>query len=251
MARDPDEDGRNDAGGTLNVIEVEITPLDSLYFASREAGELVVTEPYVMHTALYYALGLFPTQFRVGVFSPQYTDHRDGSTLGTAVYIHPAVPTRTPDFQTRRFAAKGDAFREASERHSRNFKETGHQKMIAPEQPFVTYMTTTEAERHQQLLETLPSYIRLGKTMATARVETATHAVPIEMGEFSLGQPIAAPDYESETYELLGGLRWQRMRPADLILEADVEGPYARLKPTFDLSESVCLPTATEFFAQR
>lgn len=234
---------------TLHVVECRLTAQDSVYYASREAGETFSTRPYLMHTALYYALGLLPSRFRTHEQAPRYVEHRDGSTLAGAVYIHPAT-VLDEEYHTRRFAAKGDQFRSASSRGSGNFKETGHQKMLTPQTKFRTFATTTDRETVTQLTEQLPAYARVGKKSTTVRVETATHEATVRDGPFSLGQPVGDIDYPEGAYEVRGNLHWERMVPVDLLTAADLSGRHAEVSSEWG-DGPVALPADTTFLAQR
>lgn len=210
-------------------IEVEITLQDSFYYASREAGETFLTKPVLMHTALYYALGFFPSAFRIAEHTPHYVTHRDASEFGDRVYLYPGVASNDPSYTTRRFAVKPDEFRQASERGSANFKETGHMKMIDPGITFRTYAVCDDETLRDTVLEGLPSYARVGKKLSLARVETTPFEAPIQHGPFELSHPIADLDIDRSTYTIRGGLEWERMNPVDLITRADLEGPYFEL----------------------
>jgi CRISPR type I-D-associated protein Csc1 len=236
---------------TLYAIEIELAPQDSLYYASREAGERFMTKPYLMHTALNYAFDFFPSRFRVAEQRPKYIEHRDRSALGTAGYIHPARLIGPARYQTRRFAAKGDAFRSASERGSGNFKETGHQRYLQPDCTFRTFFTTTDRDLHDYVEAELPSYIRVGKKMTSTQVEYRTHEVPVKDGEFELGQPVSNLDLDMDAYEIVGNIQWERMVPADLLLKATLVGRYGELKTAFDSTEaSLALPVDVAFLQQ-
>lgn len=207
-------------------IEIEITLQDSFYYASREAGETFLTKPVLMHTALYYALDLFPSAFRIAEHTPHYVTHRDASEFGDEVYLHPGLAINDPSYTTRRFAVKPDEFRQASERGSANFKETGHMKMIDPGITFQTYAVCDDDATRDAVLEELPSYARVGKKLSLARIETTSFEAPIQHGTFGLSHPIADVDIDRSTYTIRGGLEWERMNPVDLITRADLEGPY-------------------------
>lgn len=238
-------------GDTLYVVECRLVPNDSLYYASREAGETFTTRPFLMHTALYYALGLLPSRFRTDEQGPSYVTHRDQSTLADDVYVHPATTLERPQYQTRRFAAKGDQFRSESTRGSGNFKETGHQKMIEPGTRFTTFLTTPDEEVCDRLSETLPTYIRVGKKMTSTRVETDRHEATIEDGSFDLGQPISDIDYPDGAYDVRGNVHWERMAPVDLLTEARLDGRHATIGPEFDHRDEIALPVDTGFLARR
>lgn len=235
----------------LYAVECELTPQDSLYYASREAGETFSTRPFLMHTALYYAFGFFPSRFRTAEQSPSYVEHRGGSVLGSEAYVHPATAIDQPRYQTRRFAVKRDSFRTESTRGSGNFKETGHQKMIEPGVSFRTFITTTDTETLDRVREAVPPHIRIGKKMTSTRVNTHVHEVPVHSGTFSLGHPISDLDYPEDTYELQGNIHWERMAPVDLLTEAELDGRHGTVEPHFGEGDTVSLPADAAFLARR
>jgi CRISPR-associated protein Csc1 len=210
-------------------IDIELTLQDSFYYASREAGETFLTRPRVMHTALYYALGLFPSAFRIAEHTPHYVAHRESSKFGNDVYLFPAVANHEPSYTTRRFAVKPDEFRQASERGSANFKETGHMKMIDPGITFQTYAICDDKATRDTVLAELPQYARVGKKLSLARVTATRFAAPIQEGAFELSHPIADLDIDRSTYTIKGGLEWERMNPVDLITGANLVGPHFEL----------------------
>ena len=111
----------------MEVLEATVQTCGEVTFTSREVGRLADTEPYILNTALYYALGVFPSRFRCAEQTPFYDDdkkdHKD-------LYVHPAVSRRLQGYETRRFAVKGDNYRTESTQENRNLMETGYQKSI-------------------------------------------------------------------------------------------------------------------------
>lgn len=229
-------------------VRLDLTLQDSFYYASREAGETFLTKPVVMHTALYYALGLFPSAFRIAEHSPRYTEHRDEAELGERVYIHPAIATDHPSYTTRRFAVKPDGFRQESTQRSSNFKETGRMKMIDPGLTFRTYAVCDSAPTRDTLLDQLPVYARIGKKLSLARVDTAAFDATVEDGSFTLTHPIADIDLNQDRYEIRGNLQWKRMNPVDLITKADCAGPHITLDTSMNGEQTeTVLPTELRF----
>ena len=226
-------------------IDIELTLQDSFYYASREAGETFLTRPRIMHTALYYALGLFPSAFRIAEHIPRYVPHRESSKFGNHVYLFPAVASNEPSYTTRRFAVKPDEFRQTSERGSANFKETGYMKMIDPGISFQTYAVCDDKATRDTVLDELPQYVRVGKKLSLARATTEPFAAPIQEGAFELSHPIADLDIDRSTYTIKGGLEWERMNPVDLITGANLLGPH------FELGDSnpQALPSDLRFLA--
>lgn len=231
----------------LRVLEVDITPSDNFYYVSRESGDRFSVKPYVMHTALYYAFDILPSRFRCAEQTPFYDDDKHEAE---GLYIHPAVLKELKGYETRRFAVKGDSYRTESQRMNRNLMETGYQKTILPESDFRTYIISRENEEAKDLVENSPKYIRIGKKMASSRVEvTDLGKHETKSGDFELSQPVSTKDLDLKTeYDLLRNLRWERMNPVDLLIEGELNGPHL----SFTVSrgkdeEQVELPAKAEF----
>lgn len=231
----------------LRVLEVDITTTDNLYYVSRESGDRFSVKPYVMHTALYYALGILPSRFRCAEQTPFYDDDRKELD---DLYIHPAVSRHLQGYETRRFAVKGDSYRTESTQENRNLMETGYQKSILPDSKFRTYLLSGGSEETDRLLSESPTYIRLGKKMASARVEVSDLGRhPTESGEFELSQPVSIKDLDfDDEYSLLGDLRWERMNPVDLLVEGKISGPHVSFTVSGEKGdEQLKLPANAEF----
>ena len=231
----------------LRVLEMDITMADNLYYVSRESGSRFSAKPYVMHTALYYALGLLPSRFRCADQTPFYDEDRKNLS---DVYVHPAVATQLKGYETRRFAVKGDSYRTESTQENRNLMETGHQKSILPDSRFRTYLVCEESEEVDWLIDRTPTYIRLGKKMSSARVEISDHGRhKPELGEFKLSQPVSVNDLDFDAeYRLLGNLNWERMNPVDLLVSGRLDGPHISLTdPTENEDKRIELPANAEF----
>lgn len=209
----------------LRVLGVDITTGDNLYYVSRESGNRFSVKPYLMHTALYYALGILPSRFRCADQTPFYDEDRKSIE---DLYVHPAVSTELKGYETRRFAVKGDSYRTESQRMNRNLMETGYQKSILPGSTFMTYIVSSTDERGDTLVERSPTYIRLGKKMASTRVEISDLGeFEAESGDFDLSQPVSIKDLDFDNeYDLLGNLCWERMNPVDLLVEGELNGPH-------------------------
>jgi CRISPR type I-D-associated protein Csc1 len=232
---------------SVDIVEVEINPLDQFYYVSREAGETFAVREYIMHTALYYAFHLLPSRFRVTEHTPSYQEHLEASDLASDLYIHPAVPIdRTSgSYTTRRFAVKNDKFRQRAEQENKNLKETGHQRFIDPETRFRTFVIADD--RGTELVDRLPSYIRVGKKMTVARLGTSLHTADPQTTTFELGQPVGNVDLPADTYTVTGDVRLESMMPVNVLTEATIEGPHVKIDPDFGPSAPVALPTETEF----
>lgn len=234
-------------------IEIELTPMDSFYYASREAGETFMTKEYVLNTALYYALGLFPSRFRTAKQRPRYLSDRDGSYWGDKVYLSPATALSQPNFQTRRFAVKTDAYRSVSEQRSSNFKETGHMKTIDPGLGFRSFALCESEAVRDDLLETIPSYCRLGKKMASTRVRTEPFVAEEATGEFDLGHPVGILDIPKDEYTIVGNVAYQKMVPVNILMQASLKGKYITYSPRWirNRESDIALPTEAGFLIER
>lgn len=229
------------------VLEVDITTTDSLYYVSRESGDRFSVKPYVMHTALYYALGIFPSRFRCAEQTPFYDEDREDLK---DLYVHPATSRELEGYETRRFVVKGDNYRTESRRENRNLMETGYQKSILPGSTFRTYIVYDTSERVDDLVEKSPTYIRLGKKMSSARVDvTDLGRHSTESGDFDLSQPVSNKDLDFDNeYDLLGNLRWERMNPVDLLVEGELNGPHISFTSSKENNgERIELPSNAKF----
>lgn len=235
----------------VDIVEVELTPLDQLYYVSRESGDDFSIRPYVMHTALYYALGLLPSRFRVLEQTPKYQIHFEESDA-SEVYIHPAMPVDSVagKYTTRRFAVKADKFRDRAEQENKNLKETGFQRFIDPGVSFQTFVRV-DGGNQDELADQFAGYCRLGKKMTATRVRTATHTVEPTTGTFGLSHPIGNVDMDSDAYDILGDLHMESMVPVNLITEAELAGEYVSFESTFgSTGAEITLPIHTEFLGE-
>lgn len=237
---------------SIDIVEIELTVLDQLYYVSRESGDDFGTRPYIMHTALYYALGLLPSRFRVSEQSPKYTTHFENSQAANGLYIHPATPVGdvAGQYTTRRFAVKGDEFRQQSEQENKNLKETGFQRFLNAGTTLRAFARVDNGDA-SRLADRFEGYCRLGKKMTSTRVRTVHHTVTPETGEFDLGHPISNVDIGTQNYRMLGNIHLEPMMPVNLITQAHLSGEFVSLTPAFGSETgSIALPTETEFLQQ-
>lgn len=235
---------------TVNgVVELKITPLDQYYYVSQESGDTFTTKPYIMHTALYYALGFLPTRFRVAEQTPSYEDHFCRSALTDGLYLHPARLLGGGTYETRRFSVKGDTYRTEPVAENKNLLETGHQRTLSPGAVFRTFALCRHETEPEEVAEQIDSYIRVGKKMTTAHVQTAVHEVEIQEGHFELQQPVARTDLNSSQYQFLGNLRTETMAPVNLIIRSELDGEHVQVEPVFNRTtdETLALPTQGQF----
>lgn len=233
---------------SAEIVELELVPQDQLYYVSRESGDDFSTRPYIMHTALYYALGLLPSRFRVSEQSPKYTSHFEEAEGTAGVYIHPATPIGQPAgrYTTRRFAVKPDTFRDRAEQENKNLKETGFQRFIDPGTRFQTFIRVPAGDS-DAFASRLEGYCRVGKKMTATRVRTATHHPEVETGPFELTHPIGNVDLETDAYDVRGDVHFESMMPVNLLTGARLAGDHITVHPRFSDDEKVALPTHTQF----
>lgn len=238
---------------TIHGIEIKLTPMDSFYYASREAGETFMTKEYIMNTALYYALGLFPSRFRTAEQRPRYLSDRDSSYWGDSVYVSPAVALSQPNFQTRRFSVKQDTYRSVSERRSSNFKETGHMKTIDPGLGFRAFVLCESKKDREKLLSSISTYCRVGKKMSSTRIQTERFSATETTGQFNLGHPIGVLDLPQHEYDILGSISYQKMVPVNLLIEVTADGPHITHSPRWKRHQEgeLALPTKARFLIER
>lgn len=228
------------------VVELSITPLDQYYYVSRESGDRFSTKPYIMHSALFYALGLLPTRFRVSDQTPVYTTHYERSEAAEGIYIHPATIVGGGRHMTRRFSVKGDTYRSEAQQENKNLLETGHQRTYEPNLQFRTFVTCSEGTDAPTFAQQLPSYIRVGKKMTSARLEADVHDVTPKEGRFTLDQPVGKQDISTDGYDILGSVHMESMAPVDLLTQSDLSGQYVSVDPRFGSEHRdmpVTLPT--------
>lgn len=234
---------------SIGVVELEITPLDQYYYVSRESGDTFRTKPYIMHTALFYALGLLPTRFRVGDQTPSYTEHFKDSDGTDSLYIHPANIVGERNHTTRRFSVKGDTFRSEPVQENKNLAETGHQRTLQPDVTFRTFVICRDDREPNGFVENISPYIRVGKKMATAMIRTRVHKGERKVGGFDLDQPVGKSDIPQDEYDILGNVSMESMAPVDVLTGGHLYGPYVSITPSFgpQRDKSITLPTDANF----
>src|SRR5579863_564819 len=145
----------------ITVCRLELH--DYLFYASREMGRLYETEKYLHNYGLTYALGLVASPYANLAQTPHYQEDLDGLNEH-GVYVTPACPVRyTFSFST--FKMANVKYYNFTPQVNSNQVVFGRSKELAPESAFEFFVLS------EQPLA-LPRWIRLGKWMAKARVET-------------------------------------------------------------------------------
>lgn len=144
------------------ITVCHLTLHDYLFYASREMGRLYETEKYLHNYGLTYALGLVNAPFANLTQTPRYQE--DLSLMNEqGVYVTPAHPLHY-SFAFHTFKMASVSYYNFTPQISTNQVVFGRAKELAPESVF-EFFVLSERE------VTLPSWVRLGKWMAKARVE--------------------------------------------------------------------------------
>lgn len=219
------------------AIEATITTQGEVWFASREVGRLADTEPYLLNTALYYALGLASGRYVDGTFEPTYVE--DTAEIASDVYVSPAVAvgqgsdadegtnfitstynTSDDNYATINYSAQNDPDA------GRNLPSYGRRRVLGHGNRLRFFLVPFGREA-DALDSALPRYVRLGKKRGKARIDTRVLPVKERTGGYQLGHPIGAYDSEQRP---VGNLITKRMRPTPLIAQADYEGEHLAIR---------------------
>ena len=139
---------------------------DYLFYATREMGRLYETETYLHNYGLTYALGLVKSPFANHSQVPRYRE--DLAAMNEqGVYVTPAHPLHYA-FAFHTFKMANVDYYNFMPQVSSNQVVFGRAKELAPESTFEFYVLSEKEI-------TLPSWIRLGKWMAKARVTIRDH----------------------------------------------------------------------------
>lgn len=250
----------------MNVYRCDITLLEATFFSSREIGGLYQTEPLIGNYALAYALGLTASAY---YNDGQITYKEDLSRLNDeGIYVTPAAIEGAAHFLLRTFNAQTDGYWSAygagvivgrsdegwsekrgqhwytiepdgSERRHNptNRPQAGRIRLLAAQNRATAYVFSA-----QEL--TLPRYIRLGKFLSKARVDSRRveyHQVEgVKKTVEHLLNPADLPtDIQLEVFDLVN------VPPMPLIRNALLSGPLVRL------SDDVLLPVGMRFNVER
>lgn len=234
----------------MDVIEVLIETQGRVGFASREVGRTVDTENYILNTALYYALGFASGRYVDTLFHPTYVE--DTEDVAEQVYVTPAAPVNPPEYWTTIYNARGDRYAsinysaQADPDQDKNLPRFGRERAFADGNLFRAFAVPKEMTTNE-VLEALPTYIRLGKKRGKARIETIRRTARRESGRYTLNHPIGAYDV---TTSPLGNVISKNMRPTSLIVQGDYEGAHIAI-PQREKEPPVKLPAQPTFLARK
>jgi CRISPR-associated protein Csc1 len=206
-----------------------LTLHDYLFYASREMGRLYETEKYLHNYGLTYALGLVKAPFTNLTQMPRYRE--DLVALNEqGVYVAPASPLRYA-FTFHTFKMASVSYYTLTSQISTNQAMFGRAKELAPESSF-EFFVLSERE------VVLPSWIRLGKWMAKARVEIrARGEAQVKQGEYRADGALNPLDLPlmPENCNIVA------MAPASLVTNAWFSGSYYALSDD-DRARTIRLP---------
>src|SRR5260370_4311188 len=151
------------------ITVCHLTLHDYLFYASREMGRLYETEKYLHNYGLTYALGLAQSPYTNLAQVPRYQEDLD-SINEQGVYVTPAHPLRY-SFAFSTFKMANVNYYNFTPQISSNQVVFGRSKELAPESTFEFYVLSEQEVA-------LPHWIRLGKWMAKARVESKARGTP-------------------------------------------------------------------------
>jgi len=239
----------------MEVLEGTVRTRGEVTFTSREVGRLADTEPYVLNTALYYALGLAQGQYVDRTYEPSYV--KDTDPIANEVYVSPAapVPGTTPEYVTTTYNATRDEYAvinysaEADPYEGQNLPTYGRRRSLA-QGTVLRFFLIPKTGDASALVEEVPQYARLGKKRGKVRVDLTTREATRSSGPFRLNHPIGAYDYEATP---TGNVVSRSMKPTPIVLQADYEGEHLRIDRSEAATdpETVTLPTGLTFLATK
>lgn len=239
----------------MEVLEATIRARGEITFTSREVGRLADTEPYILNTALYYALGLASGQYVDATYEPSYIE--DTADVADEVYVSPAVPVAetSPTHVTTTYNATRDEYvvvnysAQDDPYEGQNLPSYGRRRSLTQGTRLRSYIVP-RGRSADELASTLPQYVRLGKKRGKARLDVTVRHAEERTGPYRLGHPIGVDDHDDEP---LGNLVTKSMKPTPLIVEGDYEGPHLRIdrEGAEQGPDSVELPSGLTFLKRR
>lgn len=229
----------------MEVLEATIRTCGEVTFTSREVGRLADTEPYILNTALYYALGLASGRYVDTSYEPTYVG--DTEEIAGDIYVSPAtpVPGTNPNYITTTYNTTRDEYVEVNYAaeddpyEKQNLPSFGRRRSLT-QSTNLRFFIISRNQSAAELSSELPQYIRLGKKRGKARLDLTTRKTTEHSGSFQLNHPIGAYDYdETPTSNVVT----KAMKPTPLVLQGDYLGDYLRI----DRSESDTAPETVEF----
>lgn len=234
----------------MDVLEVILRTRGEVTFTSREVGRLADTEPYILNTALYYALGLASGRYVDTSYEPTYVE--DTADV-TDVYVSPAapVPDTSPNYVTTTYNATRDEYAEVNysaqddPNAKQNLPSYGRRRSLAHGTP-LRFFIVPRGPSAGELYERLPQYIRLGKKRGKARLDIQRRSATRQSGGFTLNHPIGAYDHPKPPE---GNVITKSMKPTPIVMQGDYSGDYLSIDREDD--NTVRFPAGLTFLATK
>jgi CRISPR-associated protein Csc1 len=207
--------------------------MSELFFASLEPGDNYTTEPIILNTALYYALGYAKGNYinrplkKIKGSAKQNPDYiEDTEELFKRVYVTPAKLINFAELSTEIYNSRSDDYVQANKPtdadSNANIPRYGVRKQIQPGARFLFYVLTFDGTEPD-----MPPYIRLGKKRCKALVEWSEVEVSVLNGTYTTTHPILAEDTNLIP---LGDISFKRMQPFDIIKKSRFSGDYLKIE---------------------
>lgn len=230
----------------MNVVEVVLETQGKVGFASREVGRTVDSAEYVLNTALHYAFGFAKGRYVDTKHHPTYVE--DTKDIVDDLYVTPADPIESPNYWTTIYNARDGSYTTVNYAAANdpdqdvNIPRFGRERAFSHGNEFRCYVIPRESDA-EEIVSSLPAYIRLGKKRGKAKLHVQTVEARQETGRFTLNHPIGAYDYDGSP---LGSVISKNMRPTPLLLQAEYEGKSLSI-PRGDDEPVAKLPSGLQF----
>lgn len=235
--------------GQIRVFTGEAELMSELFFASKEPGNNYLTQPYILNTALYYALGFasssyvnFPDNKRSKKQKPTYIE--DTVDIFNDLYISPASPVNEIRYSSENSNSRGDQYVQHNQPEKQINSPTGKigkRKQIQPGAVFRFFIMSYNGYEPD-----LPSYIRVGKKRSKAKISWNEPEFKLGEGDYVINHPVLVDDLSVIPNK---DISFQRMLPFDLIKKGALNGKY--LSIDLNPKEVVCLPSDLKFLQRR
>lgn len=215
----------------MHIYRCQLRLKEKLFFSSREISNCYYTEPLIGNYALAYALGFCQSPY-YNDGSIYYQEHLSALNK-RGLYITPATILGDPEFHMEQFNAQPDTYwfrmgmgvlitnREQAERAC-NRPQFGRIRFLSAENEAVFYLLSRDPVH-------IASYIRLGKFMSKASVETR----PLAFERQAAGQetlPLLLNPADLSEKAVLHTFDLVTVPPSPLIKNTLYEGPLIRLE---------------------
>jgi CRISPR-associated protein Csc1 len=236
----------------MQILQCDLTLLENTFFSSREIGNFYQTEPVIGNYALCYALGLAAASyFNSG--SIHYAEHL-AALNAAGVYVTPAAVIGKPRFTVEMFNAQPDSYWFAMGNNALIVKPDGWDVELGS----ASYLVNRADRNQRRKVPTsnrpqvgtikmlgignrarfyivakdtaprLPRYLRLGKWMSKARLETSEIAYQAMPGtqrqvRILLNPVDLAAATRVHTFDMLS------IHPAPLIRNSVMDGDFLEL----------------------